>query len=347
MRLRLLSLTVTDDCNFACRYCYQLRRARRMTEAVARTAVDLFLPLLAPGGFISFYGGEPLLEVGLIRETVAAARRAGRRAGIRPRFALTTNGSLIDEETFGFLERERFAVTLSFDGAGQDVQRKAGSRTRLLSLIDRMAASPRLRFEVNSVYTPRSVGSLAEDVLGLVARGVPLVHFALAAAQDWTPRDLGRLRRQADRLRADVIGRYGRLDRGPVDNFRDEAALRIRACNAGRDRLAVDTRGRIWGCALFADLDRAGGGGAVRRGFSFGTVRRPALPGGAAFRRAAGRYEMFAMDRAATARGPCYQCPDVVRCWVCPVQAEMAGGSWTAIPEVLCRLRKACWAGLR
>lgn len=347
MRLRLLSLTVTDDCNFRCRYCYKTRRPSRMPEAVAREAVARLLPRLAPGGFLAFYGGEPLLEIGLVREIVSAARLTGRRAGIRPRFAVTTNGSLVDEDVFEFLEHERFAVTLSFDGAGQDLQRKTGSRTGLLALIERMAASSRLDFEVNSVYTPRTVGSLADDVQGLAARGVSRIHFALAAGEDWKPRDLGRLRRQVGRLRADVLRRRGRLDRGPILNFRDEADRRIRGCNAGRDRLAVDTRGRIWGCALFADLDRATGGRAARRGFSFGTVRRQALPGGAAFRRTAARYAAFTMDRAATARGPCYQCRDVVRCWVCPAQAEWTGGSWTAIPEIICSLRKACWAGAR
>jgi len=345
MRLRLLSLTVTDDCNFRCRYCYKPRRPARMSEATALRAIDRFLPGLARDGFVAFYGGEPLLEMGLIRETVAAAREAGRRTGVRPRFAVTTNGSLVDDDALAFLDREGFAVTLSYDGAGQESQRRPGSGRRLLSVIDGMKSAPRLRLEINSVFTPRSVGSLSGTVLSLIARGVPRVHFGLSAADPWSPRAVDRLRRQVKRLRSAVRERYGRLDRGPVVNFRDEAPRRIRACNAGQDRLAVDARGRIWGCALFADLFRDGGNGAAGRRLLFGSVRGMARRDGASFRRVAARYARFSMDRAETARGPCFSCPLVDRCWVCPVKAVRAGGSWAAIPDSVCRTQKACLSG--
>jgi len=345
MRLQLLSLIVTDDCNFCCRYCYKTRRPTRMSEATARRAVDRLLPRLVRGGFISFYGGEPLLEIGLIRETVAAARSKGLRTGVRPRFSITTNGSLIDEDILAFLDRERFAVTLSYDGSGQNLQRRPGSGAHLLSVIDRMRALPRLRFEVNSVFTPRSVGSLSGTVLSMIARGVPRVHFALSAAERWSPRDIGRLGRQVKRLRAGVLERCGRLDRSPVINFRDEALRRIRACNAGQDRLAVDTRGRIWGCVLFADLFRDGGDRAAARRLSFGSIRAAVRPGDGSFRRVAARYARFSMDRAETPREPCYQCPGLGRCWVCPVRAVLAGGAWTAIPDFVCRMQRACLSG--
>jgi uncharacterized protein len=346
MRLRLLSLTVTEDCNFRCRYCAKPRRAARMSETTARDALGLFLPFLAPGGFIAFYGGEPLLEFGIVRETVASARAMARRAGRHLRFSLTTNGSLIDDEVLAFLDGERFSVTLSYDGAAQDAQRRKGSGERLRSVIDRLKASPRLRFEVNSVFRPRSVGSLSETVLGLVARGVPRVHFALSAAEPWSARDLARLRRQANRLRSVALGRYGPLNRGPVVNFRDEAPRRLRACNAGLDRLAVDTRGRVWGCALFADLFREGAGAAARR-YLFGSVRGGVRPGSPRFRTVLARYAGFSMDGAETSRGPCHRCPRVSRCWICPVAALRSGGGWTSIPDALCRIQSACLSDVR
>ncbi|MCJ7586481.1 MAG: hypothetical protein MUQ00_01050 [Candidatus Aminicenantes bacterium] len=42
MRIRLLALIVTDDCNFRCRYCYKTPRPNRMTDEVTRRAADFF-----------------------------------------------------------------------------------------------------------------------------------------------------------------------------------------------------------------------------------------------------------------------------------------------------------------
>jgi len=118
-----LILKVTDDCNFRCSYCvygggYQGRErqtGKNMTIETAIEAVDKFLANHAPEHNISFYGGEPLLRLDLIKEVVEYARRNSPQ-GATPRFSLTSNGSLIDAETARFLLENRFSLTLSLDG---------------------------------------------------------------------------------------------------------------------------------------------------------------------------------------------------------------------------------------
>ncbi|WP_310603534.1 radical SAM peptide maturase, CXXX-repeat target family [Anaerosporobacter sp.] len=79
---RVLSKTVTfqvtDDCNLACTYCYQINKGkRRMRFETAKKYVDLLLsgdkgfdkyvaPSTSPGIIIEFIGGEPFLEIELI-----------------------------------------------------------------------------------------------------------------------------------------------------------------------------------------------------------------------------------------------------------------------------------------
>jgi len=118
-----LILKVTDDCNFRCSYCvygggYQGRErqtGKNMTIETAIEAVDKFLANHAPEHNISFYGGEPLLRLDLIKEVVEHARRTSPQ-GATPRFSLTSNGSFIDAETAIFLLENRFSLTLSMDG---------------------------------------------------------------------------------------------------------------------------------------------------------------------------------------------------------------------------------------
>ena len=76
---RILSQTVTfqvtDACNLACTYCYQIHKgSRRMKFETAKKMIDMLLsgekgmsnyinPQKSPGLIVDFIGGEPLLEV--------------------------------------------------------------------------------------------------------------------------------------------------------------------------------------------------------------------------------------------------------------------------------------------
>ena len=84
--LRLLSRTftfqVTDACNLACTYCYQINKGvRRMSFETAKLAVDKLLsgddgfdqyidPKKVPAIILEFIGGEPFLEIDLIDKIV-------------------------------------------------------------------------------------------------------------------------------------------------------------------------------------------------------------------------------------------------------------------------------------
>ena len=73
-----VTFQVTDDCNLACKYCYQTHKGKKkMSFDTAKKMIDLLLtgekgmgdyinPRRSPGLIIDFIGGEPLLEVGLI-----------------------------------------------------------------------------------------------------------------------------------------------------------------------------------------------------------------------------------------------------------------------------------------
>ncbi|MCY2926111.1 MAG: radical SAM protein [Planctomycetota bacterium] len=119
-----LILNVTEDCNFRCSYCvfggrypnHRTHSARYMPLHVAHAAVD---DHLAHSGdvtqpVVSFYGGEPLLAVAIIRDVVEYVRKlAGAK---RVLFSLTTNGSLLTGDTANFLAREEFSIVVSLDG---------------------------------------------------------------------------------------------------------------------------------------------------------------------------------------------------------------------------------------
>lgn len=73
-----VTFQVTDDCNLACKYCYQMHKGKKkMSFETAKKMVDLLLsgdkgmgdyinPQKSPGLIVDFIGGEPLLEIDLI-----------------------------------------------------------------------------------------------------------------------------------------------------------------------------------------------------------------------------------------------------------------------------------------
>jgi uncharacterized protein len=103
-RLSHLVLNVTEQCNLRCDYCsysghQQFRRshsAAQMSFGVARDALDWFFEHSreAVEKAISFYGGEPLLNHEMIKNTVAYAKSLFHNKKIR--FMITTNGLLIN-----------------------------------------------------------------------------------------------------------------------------------------------------------------------------------------------------------------------------------------------------------
>ncbi len=134
-----LTLHLTRACNLRCDYCYAPPQdGAAMSFATGRQALELGSRLNSGSCGIVFFGGEPLLCGGLIRDLVACGRELERYRAGRFHFKVTTNGTLLDSEFLEFAQREDVFVALSLDGtqAAHDAHRRtatgAGTFERLL-----------------------------------------------------------------------------------------------------------------------------------------------------------------------------------------------------------------------
>ncbi|MBQ4607849.1 MAG: radical SAM protein, partial [Clostridia bacterium] len=112
------TLHLTDRCNLACRYCYVRKGKSDMTADVARRVVDMACDGRHHG--IIFFGGEPLLCMDTIRETVAYGEEKQKRGEGFFHYKVTTNGTLIDEAFLDYAAAHEIFIALSHDGLGQD-----------------------------------------------------------------------------------------------------------------------------------------------------------------------------------------------------------------------------------
>ena len=132
-RVRQVVLQVTQQCNLRCAYCaysgnYFTREHcdKKMTFDTAKKAIDFGIQHSSEAEEMcfSFYGGEPLLEIGLIRQCVSYIKeQMGQRKYI---YTMTTNGTLLTPSTVEFLSQNKFFVSISLDGPKEehDVNRK-------------------------------------------------------------------------------------------------------------------------------------------------------------------------------------------------------------------------------
>ena len=117
-------LSVASGCNLACRYCYcgvcrdQLPDKGLMTEDTALRAVDALFRDADPKQDvrITFFGGEPLLNKPVIRSVVEHSKKLAKARGVNAGFSMTTNATLIDDETAALLTDSNFGLMVSLDG---------------------------------------------------------------------------------------------------------------------------------------------------------------------------------------------------------------------------------------
>lgn len=338
--LSALTLIFGEDCRSACTYCYQKRDAPRvMSRAAARLAMKVFAPRLAPGARVLFYGGEPLLHVGLMRTVVDDSGKFGLAARRRLGFGLTTSGLLLDEETTGFLDRHRFSVVLSHDGPAQETTRP-GTRKAADAALDRLLRRRRLRLEVNSVFTPRTVGSVAAAAEEFLGRGLRGVRISLDLRKPWSGRALRRLRDELALLRETAPERAAAGRPSPLFHEREPAGAGLVACGGGRSGMAVSPDSHVWGCYLAADWARLKPG--PESGFyGYGLLRTFADPAVVVRRReVTRRYARLSMATLRVNGAPCALCPDVRECVVCPMVPALAGYPLGTIPRHICEIRK-------
>ena len=121
--ISLLILQVTQNCNLRCKYCVysgsyinRVHTNKRMNFEIAKEAVDFYYEHSKNTDIasISFYGGEPLLEFGLIRDVIEYCEE--KFSGKQLNFNMTTNATLLTTEMMHFLQLHKINLTISLDG---------------------------------------------------------------------------------------------------------------------------------------------------------------------------------------------------------------------------------------
>jgi len=121
-----VTVVLNLDCNFACIYCYEgdmkgnLYMSEETGDRLIRFIKDSF-PERKTSLLIDFYGGEPLLSLGLVKSISKSLKSFIERKGASYSFTLVTNGSLFKKEVAEELVPLGLkSVQITLDGPAQN-----------------------------------------------------------------------------------------------------------------------------------------------------------------------------------------------------------------------------------
>lgn len=126
-------LFVCQECNLKCAYCYgnegEYGKRGRMSEDVMNAAFERFFAGGDGKHYVTFFGGEPLMNFPLMEKTAALADDYREQGKADIRLCIVTNGTLYNEKIDAFFRKHISDVTFSLDGpkALNDAQRVAKS----------------------------------------------------------------------------------------------------------------------------------------------------------------------------------------------------------------------------
>ena len=112
-------------CNLDCTYCYYLHKEQllgsnskfRMTDEILEAHIRQYIEAQRGDEVVfSWQGGEPTLLGVEFFERVVALEKKYQRPGLRIENDLQTNGTLLNDEWYAFLRKNKFLVGLSIDG---------------------------------------------------------------------------------------------------------------------------------------------------------------------------------------------------------------------------------------
>ena len=140
-------------CNMSCKYCAQGDRENERWVSSPKDVPAFIERLKASGirvhGVIELWGGEPFVYWKTLQKLVPALRELYPEV----RFAIITNGTLIDEEKLSFCETYGISLTFSHDGPGYHLRGADPLDDPAMVDVWRLAFS-KLHCSINCVLSP-------------------------------------------------------------------------------------------------------------------------------------------------------------------------------------------------
>lgn len=277
--IKSMCLNISHDCNLRCEYCFAAQGdfghgRKLMPFEVGKAAIDFLIKHSANRHNLEldFFGGEPLMNLDVVKKVVEYARSIEKEHNKNFRFTMTTNGILLDDDSIDFINREMSNVVLSLDGRKEVNDRlrptvnKKGSYDIIVPKYQKLVAERGDKeYYVRGTFTKYNL-DFTDDVLHLNELGFDQISVEPVVTDPELPyalteSDLPAIAEEYEKLSKILIERKKNgtsfnffhfmidLDQGPC------AIKRLRGCSCGNEYVAVTPEGDIYPCHQFVGMD--------------------------------------------------------------------------------------------
>ncbi len=293
--VKALCLNIAHDCNLRCKYCFAEEgkyhgEKSKMSVEVGEKAIDF---IIANSGSrknleIDFFGGEPLLNLNAVKEIVKYARDKEKGCNKHFRFTITTNGTLLNDDSIDYLNATMDNIVLSLDGRKEvnDTMRATkdgtGTYEAILPKFRQLVSKRKDRdYYVRGTFTAENL-DFSNDVMHMADLGFEQLSIEPVVLKDGSGFEI-----KKEHL-ADIYSEYERLasllmerkKSGQSVNFFHFAidleagpcvVKRLRGCGAGSEYLVVTPDGDLYPCHQFTGVQE------FRIGNVFSGINRPEI----------------------------------------------------------------------
>ncbi|MBF0501401.1 MAG: SPASM domain-containing protein [Candidatus Riflebacteria bacterium] len=240
-----------------------------MSREIAETAVRFAHENSNSYLDISFFGGEPFLEMDLMFHVIeyAGTWRKTNDINMPLRFFATSNGLLLDDETLKKCRDARILLSLSLDGHGacHDATRPLPDGSGSFDLI--AARFPAIlnhfpNIQVLSTFSPRNIAHMSEGIEKLYYCGFRYFTIGLNYEEPWDDKSLEIMRREYAALGSFYENRYECEKPVAINIFDSHIAAHVNencercaCCDKNDGEIAVAPSGNIYPCLRFVKTD--------------------------------------------------------------------------------------------
>lgn len=265
------TLSLTHDCNLACRYCYSGRKFKKdMPFATAQKIVDFAMEITPVGRVInfSFFGGEPLLRFDLMKRIIGYIREKERKTGKPVSICVTSNGTILTEYVLDFFREQSVYLCVSIDGPAHvhNLNRRykdgRGSFEDVVGNL-RLALTRLGSVQVNAVYGPDTINSLPETVSFFSQLDVSSIHLNPNISALWEATDYLKIGEVYTQIGQHYVQSY-ECGREIAINLLDNKIILLLKegyenedkCGMGETEWGFAPSGRIYPCERFIGEDK-------------------------------------------------------------------------------------------
>ncbi len=273
--IKALCLNIAHDCNLKCDYCFAAKgnckgKAELMSLETAKKAIDF---LIQHSGErknldLEFFGGEPLLNFEVVKETIIYAKKQAKNHNKKFNFTITTNGLLLTDEIMDFINKEIAIVVLSLDG-----RKKTNDRFRVANskfgtydvIVPKFKKMVKFRnnknYYIRGTYTKHNL-DFHKDIMHIYKLGfnkISMQPVICDSKLDYAinKENLDTIFLEYEKLAHEIIKL--KKNNSKIDFFSFNIDLehgpcvikRIKSCGCGNEYVAVTPNGDIFPCHQF------------------------------------------------------------------------------------------------